>query len=401
LPNDLNSFGTATGITSPAFVPLVTPAVSNSISSVSDQPINYVWHGVDTLHLGIHVEWGPVWRELTSYLAAMKVRAYNTEGMPASWGAVGGFIVLPRGLARRYSFHVKHPTGNFFITNTPAPVGFPNVMCWVDNRMILKLGLTGATAAVTQVINGFGGCVTQIVPSRVDLFADFYIRDGLTFNFLQSKRVGKKQKVRSTLDGDVLETYALGTEGASISARIYDKGKQLLKHGDQRWICEAWNNSKPSNIWRVEFQLLRPILHDFGVDSVDDILAKCGGIWSYLTKDWVSFRNRDNGNKSRRTIDPWWEVVQSVATRFGLAVPIKRRLKGSSVPSKDQYVRLIAGCLPGYAARTGNADLRGAVDALMRDVRRFFTKATFDEKYRAKRAALGISDQPTDGKVVA
>jgi hypothetical protein len=387
---------TGTEASPSAHDPLVTLGISNSLSSLSAvDHFAYLGNGVDKLHLGLHVEWGPGWRSLESYLSAMKVRAHNTDGVSASWGMAGAFILLPRGLGRRYSFHVKHPLiGDVFITNAPAPPGFPNVMCWVDNRALSSLGVKGVAIAIRNVVAGMGGRVLSMVPSRVDLFADFHITGGLTLDFLQSKRVGKKQKVRPVLDGDVLETYSLGREGGDITARIYDKSKQMKLHTETQWTHSLWNACPGVDVWRVEFQLLRPALHAWGVESVDDVVSRASGLWSYLTHEWLTFRNDDNRHKSRRSIDPWWQAVQAVAVRFGPVLNLKRKIKGMSLPSKQSYVRLIAGLLPGYAARIGRGDPKGALSALAKDLTAYYRQHDFPAKYSAKRVALGIPDAP-------
>lgn len=384
---------------SPATVPVVTQGVSLPPSASATQPsagIAYLGHGADKLHLGLRVDWAEAWRSLGTYLMAKKVLAQNTAGVPGNWQGAGPFLVLPKGLGRRHSLHLKHEVGDVFISNTPAPSTFPNVMCWVDNRVLLKLGVVGATAAVKNMVSALGGCITDVLPSRVDLFADFHVPGGFTFDFLQSRRVGRKQKVRPVLDGDALETFGLGDAGANITARIYDKAKELLRHSEQQWTREIWKDRPASDVWRVEFQLLRPALHDWGIESVEDIVAKAGALWSYLTGKWLTFRAHDNTHKSRRSIEPWWAAVQGVAQRFGPGLTMRRRIKGASVPSKDAYVRLIAGCLPGYAARLGRDDLHSAVNALVRDLLTFYTQAHFHSKYTAKRLALGIPEKPKD-----
>jgi hypothetical protein len=403
-----NNNGNTFGATTPAPSPLVTPSLSfpactySPASTTTSSPAPATeWvllsSGVDKLHLGLYVEWGQAWRGLESVLAAGKVQAVNTDGIHATLGAAGPCIMYAKGLGNMYRYHVKHDVGDLFIAATASPSTYPNVMCWVDGRTLWQLNPVGAAGAVAQVIQSLGGRVITVAPSRVDLCADFYIPSGLTFEYLQSRQVGKR-KIRPEIVGDRLESYGIGAAGASITGKIYDKLLEIGKHTEKKWQRELWPQwttfASTARIWRMEFQLLKPALNDLGILTIDDIMAKGGGLWTYLTTQWVTFRVLDNSRSTRRTEDHGWQVVQAVAQRFGPAMTITRRIRGVNVPSSAHYLKLIAGCLPGYAARSGCPDLTTALTHLNRQIVHYFQQADFDAKYKAKSAALGIVAQP-------
>jgi hypothetical protein len=348
---------------------------------------------MDKLHVGLHVEWGQAWRGLESILAVGKIHAINTDGIHGTLGAAGPCLMYASGLRKMYRFHVKHPVGDLYFAATPSPTTYPNVMCWVDNRMLWRMNGGGAAGAVAQVIESLGGRVMNVVPSRVDLCADFYIPTGLTFEYLQSRQVGKR-KIRPEITGGRLESYGIGAAGACITGKIYDKLLELAKHTEKNWQRELWplrtRCTSTGRIWRVEFQLLRPALNDLGINSVDDIMARGGALWAYLTTKWVTFRVPDNNRSTRRTEDLGWRAVQAAAERFGPAMTITRRIRGMGVPSSAQYIKLIAGCLPGYAARNRCPDLATALAQLNREMTQHFRHADFAAKYNAKLAALGV-----------
>ena len=53
------------------------------------------------------------------------------------------------------------------------------------------------------------------------------------------------------------------------------------------------------------------------MESFDDFKEVAGDIWRYLTEDWLSHREQDSENQTRRTPSLLWEVVQGVREFFG------------------------------------------------------------------------------------
>lgn len=130
----------------------------------------------------------------------------------------------------------------------------------------------GVVDAVEQVIldlASIGGSVYRVVPSRLDLCAD----------------------------------YQLSAPGAPVRLRIYDKSKEIKKSG-KLWFGEFWGTEEPMNVWRIEYQLRRAPLKQFGINSIDDLTEKIGGLWSYLSENWFSLRLQDNEQQNRRSLLP-------------------------------------------------------------------------------------------------
>ena len=387
--------------TSPAL--LVTQGISNTPCTdplpppipLDDRTCSSLRYGIDTLHLGLHIDWGFQWPEIEHALAALRVRALNTRGIPGRFGNAEPFTFYPKGLGSYYRNHLKFSGGDFYFSNTPAPCTCPNGVCWVDNWQLLERGVINATTTVTNTVAGLGGRVVKAVPSRVDLFVDLHIPGGLAQEFLDAGRVAKKQKRRVIGDqNDVLETYYVGKEGATITARIYDKPKELQNHYPIEGVGNS-DDQPATDIWRVEFQVLRPALQGWKINSVDDLLNKIGDVWKYLTSEWLRFCEQDNPHVSRRTVQSWWKVVQEIGPRLGpiSSTPL-RRTRGNVMPDKMHLVRLIAGCLANYAARIGESDPARAWQALGDDVKNIYRQQDFNAKYEAKRAELGMIESP-------
>jgi len=195
--------------------------------------------------------------------------------------------------------------------------------------------------------------VTEIKPSRCDLAADFLIPGGLEFAFLKALHVPRNLKSHSYFDADALETFYFGGKASPIQLRIYDKAKEVKQGGTKFWFLDIWGVDECRDVWRVEFQMRRPVLREFGINSIDDLLTKIGGLWQYLTTDWFTLRQLDSPNTSRRSVHPFWQVVQQ-SPQFGDMVEVQRK-RPDTQADVDWYVNHIDGCLVGLAARMGAA----------------------------------------------
>jgi hypothetical protein len=61
------------------------------------------------------------------------------------------------------------------------------------------------------------------------------------------------------------------------------------------------------------------------------------------------------------TIHPWWQAVFDSADNFGGSVEVQRQYLAAAM-SPDWYVAHVAGCVAGFAARTGLAELGQAAE---------------------------------------
>jgi len=185
-----------------------------------------------------------------------------------------------------------------------------------------------------------------------------------------------------------LETYYNGAKGSPIQVRIYDKAREVLKKGNKLWFFDIWNIEACRGVWRVEFQIRRQALKQFGINELKDLECKLPGVWQYLTDTWFSLRNRDNENTSRRTIHEQWKVIQNCAERFGTVVNVERSIQAAKA-NDSWYVKHIAGCLSGFAAIRGVGDLDEAWAALGIEVRGVINQRAFADAAHAKALKLG------------
>jgi len=139
-----------------------------------------------------------------------------------------------------------------------------------------------------------------------------------------------------------------------IQLRMYNKGVEVKQKGGVKlWFMELWPRESTENIWRTEFQVRRPALKQFGINSLDDLKEKKAGLWRYLTSEWFSLRLPDNEKSERRTIHPFWCAVQECFKQYASDSVVKRVCGSTGTASPEWHLSHIDGCLSSFAALLG------------------------------------------------
>jgi len=355
-----------------------------------EEGFKYLASNFESLDLGLFVDWKGNWEKLHLALQEMKEKALGNDGAPDQTPLGRKFIHLPSGLAPNYRYQLKFPEHRLYISITNPPKNSPNVYVRISAESLWLQGLGEAINQPFDDLREFHGEITKQLVSRCDLCADFSLPEPPTLDFLKAWMVSRSNSTRHYEKNGQLETFYAGQGGAKIQVRIYDKGKEILK-SQKLWFSKIWGGGKHKHIWRVEFQLTRPALKDFGVDTVEDLCREAGGIWSYLTHNWFSLRNPENGRQNRREIHPWWQAVQAVAPQFGAAKEATRLGKDDLLQPAGWYVQHIAGMLPSFAARQGIRDLCDAIHELSNHVICYWYDKDFLAAYDKRLFRLGFA----------
>jgi hypothetical protein len=395
--NTLDGNGHAAGVPAVSGGAAAVPVASSMGDSVTPHALitgprdyRYLMAGIDTLDLGVYVDWGATLAEIQPQLEYQ--REQSIEGKDLLWEhpAVGKAIVTGSN-KRNYRYHLETSDLHFWLANSTTPNRFPNVYVSPKAESLWLKGPQQTVDGIVQLIEGLGGSILELQVSRCDLAADFVIPEGLSLDFLRSSRVSRTKDTHHYENDDGLQTFYVGTSGAPLQARIYNKLLQVTKNPKSAFFLAMWGGPIP--VWRIEFQIRRQALRSIGVDSFDDLTRQAGGIWTYLTDKWLSFKLDDNINTSRRTVHPWWGSVQDCADMLGPACTIERAgLKVPTVPV-DWYVSHMAGCLLPFAAYQGLPSIEGALEAFDEVARGYWAEKCWDDSYTRRRIQLGQSEE--------
>jgi hypothetical protein len=131
------------------------------------------------------------------------------------------------------------------------------------------------------------------------------------------------------------------------------------------------------------------VLKEFGIQSLEDLYAKLGGLWTYIT-DWASLRLLDDPNSARRTVHPLWACVQGAGTLLGDPTALCRVTASEATAPVSWYVPHILGCLVALAARLKLSELPEVLAALRQLAGEYLPEATFTQRVQAEAIRLGL-----------
>jgi hypothetical protein len=263
-----------------------------------------------------------------------------------------------------------------------ADVG--NVWLQIGSEMLMSLrGLRGAFEYVRESLGRLGGTVVGNKVSRVDACVDLPGIEASEFTraFREGRVICRAQKWS---DHGMIpcDFYGCGRKetglslGTVIRLRAYDKVAEVRNNPTKKAILEThrWGG-KPEIASRVEFQIRREALKEFGVDTVEDWEKEKASILRYLCEDWFRLTEYevDRTNTTRGSVSEVWRHVTDRFMLWCRADENTRKAEREtpqSVVEPDALVKQARGCLTTAVAALGlllpsAAQCRSAVEALL------------------------------------
>jgi hypothetical protein len=335
------------------------------------QDFQFLLCGIDTLDLGLYVMWGSDWKRRLQAFDRNKQRARRNGGLLFDLPSGRKCIFKPNGKGENYRFHLQFEAYNLFVGIAACPGSSPNVYLSIDAKTLWLKGIETALSWITEDLKAIGGGKIQFVKiSRVDFCSDFWIPGGLSYDFLLSHKVTRNDKGNLFLDKNNMETYYAANKKSPIQLRIYNKGLEVKQGGTKLWFLDLWQRETAEDIWRIEFQVRRPALKQFGINSIDDLKEKQAGLWHYLTSKWFSLRLPDDEKAERKTIHPFWCAVQECFQQNDPDSEIKRVYESGKAATPEWHLSHIDGCLSSFAAHMGITNREDAINELLTHLKR-------------------------------
>lgn len=174
----------------------------------------------------------------------------------------------------------------------------------------------------------------------------------------RKRPIGESQTDQAFYKGRNLETLLFSGHGRPVSCKLYNKTieiKQISKDKDWfyvHWKKQGWNGNDP--VWRTEFSIERPGLHEMDLETIDETLENIKRIWAYCTRDWLRMvQPGRTKNRARWATHPTWKKLQHAFDAYGTKEieglgPLTRERKREV--NIDRAVAAIAGYSTTYAA---------------------------------------------------
>jgi len=348
--------------------------------------------GIDTLDVGLYVDWNDDWEEKIDIYNARKALAFSTDGILIKDEHVREHLFLPGGKPLNYRYHLQFPEYHLFIGISQTPKNnTPNVYASINSETIWSVGIIEAVKLIWWDLHSMGCEFKGLKPSRCDICVDIHVPGGLSRDFIESFKVSRSRKTISFMTSGELETFYSGATTAPIILKIYNKDIEIKKKAtEQRWL-DIWGIEDSTDIWRFEFEVKRVALKQFKINTFLDLENKIADLWRYLTEDWFSLRYLDNEKAERRTIHPLWAEVQKCSEQLGQRSGAKRKYPNNHARHLDFYINRIAGLATSIAALEDKYDEEKVASRIYYDLLFNFKKREFSEEVKKKQIKYGVS----------
>lgn len=306
--------------------------------------IRIVGAGIDILHMSFYVD---INDKLLSRLSFAKAEA-------KSLAFSGGKAEIPISLGEK-TFTIKsyaHRLYPYILENGDMWLqvaeentdSYPNVYVQMNSLYILETGADEAHLDVRSFISDNFGEITKEVVSEVEMYVDVAgekVYQGDVDKFVSRAGNRRFHRVYEEFTG-----FSFGS--GDIQAKVYNK-KEEIKKSHKEYMYSIWDGvSEDEEVWRIEFSLERRALKGWGVEDYDSFKALSGDIWKYLTEKWLSMRELDNENTTRRSLTELWEEVCSARDFFGKVTGAFRNNK--RIVELEHYIPQIKGCYTSFGA---------------------------------------------------
>ncbi|MBW8312567.1 MAG: hypothetical protein K0M64_11105 [Rhizobium sp.] len=343
-----------------AGLPAAAPPASAGAKPSITAPANCIRplrHGVDSVYVSYP---GGIDRHVAVMLQELKELAQSIDDrQQAEAGYYNGdhfFTVSPRGRGR-FAFVLEDNWFRLELSNASANI-LPLAHVQVRSEYLTAVGAEEALASLDALIPEFGEASGPGTLSRIDLFVDF--TTDLDVTSLPGDHWVKRCRKRDIHeDRDYVTGMTFGA-GNEVSARLYDKTRELLKSGKDYlkplWAAQGWQEGQ--TVWRMEFQVRREGLPDELKGAALDAVPLLGLLWRYLTSEWLrlAIPSATDDTRTRWPIHPLWEALAGVFDVPPEASPLMRVTK-SRAPGDDAIFKAGLWGLTSFMAREGITEL--------------------------------------------
>jgi len=340
--------------------------------------------GVDALYLSGRAS---LRSDLIGVLEIARSEAgHSRKAVPIELGGVE-VSVAPHAFGR-YRFSLDHPYGRIGLT---ASSTLPAIRVQPRTEFLQGAGPRGAVEWFRNVLEDACGPVRLSV-NRLDLFGDF---QGWRLSGDARHEFVCRAQSRHTYEEDgIFNGLIFGRrESGTVLARIYDKTIESTKSGSGLWPMiwgDAYECDEP--VLRVEFELGRNALREYGLTTPEETLDAAGAVWSSLTGEWLSHRVPcSDQTRSRWPVSSSWEAVRRARigeTSFG----ISRMYLGKRRGGVAGIMPMLAGYLASFGAYAEASDFDHLLPHLSDALKRYERDhgISLSERIADKRRKFGL-----------
>ena len=308
------------------------------------------------------------------------------DGPPFQFGSEE-MTLAPHGWGK-YRYCLQHPYGRIGITLSSR---LPSIRIQPYAEFLHGAGPQGVVDWFRSLLQEECGHVMLTV-TRLDIFADFQgwnLAGDARHEFVCRAHDCHTYEDNGTFNGMVFGSRKSG----SVMARLYDKTIESEKTGSAYWKMiwgDRYNPVLP--VLRVEFELGRNLLRQYGLSTPEETLEAAGALWVSLTSSWLTHRTVGvDQTKSRWPISPEWECIQRARVAES-AHGINRMFLGRRRGSIANIMPNLIGYLASFGAYAGKKTFAEMIPelAVFMDLNERDTGLTLTERIEDRRKKFGL-----------
>ena len=211
----------------------------------------------------------------------------------------------------------------------------PNGIIRITSIPLMRFGSGACWARVEEWMEALGAEVVRACIGRVDLCVDLpgteidqLDRPYRLGHYVSRARLSAEYGLETPLVNHRFGRQSTGFRlgGGDKRVRAYDKLRETQNEPEKRALLVArrWGGL-PKAASRVEFQLRREALKEYGIDSVDDYFGKRDAVAWDLCANWFRLTEGpvDPKHPERSRVLPlWWDVAKAFADWAGDSIEV-------------------------------------------------------------------------------
>lgn len=328
-------------------------------------------YGIDSLYLSFP---GSLSSDIDEELTNLKLIAQSNDDIEKATAQkkIGKhlFEVLGKG-SGRFPFILSNNIFRIELSHH-ASQSLPLAYIQISSEYLTFTPIRDVFKELSFIINSLGLVNGEPKVSRVDLFVDFTTSYEIK-NWDASVWVSRAEKTNAYGIKREFSGWVIG-EGGDISARLYNKTKEILK-SKKDYLIPLWKEfgwDGLNDVWRLEFQIQRKVLKELRTLNLDTLLEHQKGLWNYSSKDWLrlTIPNKNDSNQTRWPTHPLWIDLQNTPFSTKENTTLKR-VRQERVPSDDALFINGLGGITSFMASHSITDLDEGIGEYFAHAERF------------------------------
>ncbi len=317
--------------------------------------------GIDSLYLSYQ---GELFPEVKERLVKLKQLAQHPEAdqqAQAQYAIAGHIFEVKDKGSSIFPYVIED--GAFRISLSKTSKKTPMAYVKLSSRYLCSNTPIEAETHLRHILSELGILSDYAHVSRIDLCADFVSHENME-SWGREAWITRGKKIDAHAVNEKFTGWSIGL-GGKISCRLYNKLIEIHTSGRTDliplWKEAGWIEDEP--VWRVEFQLMRDVLAEHGLISLDAVLANLNGLWSYASTEWLrlTLPNPDDQTRSRWPIHPLWGYISSIDWETNLNT-LSRSFQATRLPEDKRILALGISSMASFMAKHSIIDFDEGLD---------------------------------------